>query len=36
MDEGRELIGKEPVVLNDLIDEVRAEWSCAPKGSGCA
>ena len=32
MDEGRELIGKEPVVLNDLIDEVRADMELRPEG----
>ncbi len=32
MDEGRELIGKEPVVLNALIDEVRADMELRPEG----
>ena len=32
MDEGRELIGKEPVGLNDLIDEVRADMELRPEG----
>ena len=32
MDEGRELIGKEPVVLNDLIDEIRADMELRPEG----